>query len=98
MCCAIPRTACRMQSWKRPVDCTTFETRTQSGGPKPNENLNPDKVYYPTAAAAADDLAKKPLPPAVRFDLARVHARCAVNKDAAFAAREIDGAKDLLLG
>src|SRR5262245_42017065 len=45
MCCAIPRTECRMQSWKQPVDCTTFETRTQSGGPKPNENLIPDKVY-----------------------------------------------------
>src|SRR6266536_4274343 len=44
MCCAIPGTACRMQSWKQPVDCTTFETRTQSGGPKPNENLIPDKV------------------------------------------------------
>jgi hypothetical protein len=36
---------CRMQSWKRPVDCTTFETRTQSGGSKPNENLIPEKVY-----------------------------------------------------
>jgi transposase len=23
-----------------------FETRTQSGGPKPNENLIPDKVYW----------------------------------------------------
>ncbi len=23
-----------------------FETRTQSGGSKPNENLNPDKVYW----------------------------------------------------
>ncbi len=35
-----------MQSWKRPVDCTTFVTRTQSGGSKPNENLIPNKVYY----------------------------------------------------
>ena len=34
-----------MQSWKQPVDCTTFETKTQSGGSKPNENLIPDKVY-----------------------------------------------------
>src|SRR5262249_43772682 len=46
MCCAIPRTGCRMQSWTQPVDCTTFETRTQSGGSKPNENLIPDKVYF----------------------------------------------------
>jgi hypothetical protein len=35
-----------MQSWKQPVDCTTFETRTQSGGSEPNENLIPEKVYY----------------------------------------------------
>lgn len=34
-----------MQSWKPRVDCTTFETRTQSDGPKPNENVIPDKVY-----------------------------------------------------
>jgi hypothetical protein len=33
-----------MQSWKRPVDCTTFEARSVSGGSKPNENLIPDKV------------------------------------------------------
>src|SRR5262249_12279850 len=51
MCCAIPRTGCRMQSWTQPVDCTTFETRTQSGGSKPNENLIPDKVYYRTLEA-----------------------------------------------
>src|SRR5262249_38120236 len=44
MCCAIPRTACRMRSWRRPADCTTFETRDVSGGPKPNENLIPNKV------------------------------------------------------
>src|SRR4051812_17459114 len=45
MYCAIPRTVCQMQSWKRPVDCTTSETRTRSGGSKPNENLIPEKVY-----------------------------------------------------
>jgi len=35
-----------MQSWKRPVDCTTSETRTVSGGSRPNENLIPEKVYF----------------------------------------------------
>src|SRR5262245_54919282 len=44
MYCAIPRTVCPMQSWKRPVDCTTSETRIVSGGSKPNENLIPEKV------------------------------------------------------
>src|SRR5262245_34837652 len=45
MDCAIPRTVCQMQSWKRSGDCTTSETRTISGGSKPNENLIPEKVY-----------------------------------------------------
>src|SRR5207248_3353841 len=52
MYCAIPRTVCQMQSWKRPVDCTTSETRTVNGGSKPNENLIPEKVYYPSVEAA----------------------------------------------
>src|SRR5262245_54023109 len=34
---AIPRTACPIQSWKQPVDCTTFETRTVSGGSRTKE-------------------------------------------------------------
>src|SRR5947209_18893777 len=46
MSCAIPRTTCQMQSWKRPVDCTTFEATNVSGGSKPNKNLIPEKVYY----------------------------------------------------
>src|SRR5690348_6802597 len=46
MSCATPRTVCQIQSWKRPVDCTTFETRTQSGGSRTKENLIPEKVYY----------------------------------------------------
>src|SRR5207249_2882609 len=37
MSCAIPRTACPIQSWKRPVHCTTFETRTVSGGSQTKE-------------------------------------------------------------
>src|SRR5262245_51108520 len=37
MSCAIPRTACPIQSWKQPVDCTTFETRTVSGGSRTKE-------------------------------------------------------------
>src|SRR4051794_34740100 len=45
MYCAIPKTACQMQSWKRPVDCTTSEARTVSEAAKPNENLIPEKVY-----------------------------------------------------
>src|SRR3954447_25271586 len=45
MYCAIPKTACQMQSWKRPVDCTTSEARTVSEASKPNENLIPEKVY-----------------------------------------------------
>ena len=35
-----------MQSWKRPVDCTTSEARTVSEASKPNENLIPEKVYW----------------------------------------------------
>src|SRR5947209_4713570 len=38
------KTVCQMQSWKRPVDYTTFEARIVSGGSKPNENLIPEKV------------------------------------------------------
>src|SRR6266542_4091321 len=67
MCCAIPGTACRMQSWKQPVDCTTFETRTQSGGPKPNENLIPDKVYWKQDIAVAGIRPDKVLRP-LRID------------------------------
>src|SRR5437660_195102 len=37
MSCAIPRTVCQIRSWKRPVDCTTFETRAVSGGSKTEE-------------------------------------------------------------
>ena len=40
-----------MRSWKRPVDCTMFETRTVSGGSKPNENLIPEKVYSADSGA-----------------------------------------------
>src|SRR5262245_5142883 len=46
MSCAIPRRACPMPSWKRPVIYITFETRTVNGGSKPNESLIPDKVYW----------------------------------------------------
>src|SRR4051812_15134833 len=53
MYCAIPKTACQMQSWKRPVDCTTSEARTVSEASKPNENLIPEKVYSAAAEPQA---------------------------------------------
>src|SRR5437868_3898341 len=58
---AIPRTVCQIQSWKRPVDCTTFETRTLSGGSKANENLIPEKVSSTERAPRPrDDLLEVP--------------------------------------
>ena len=42
------------------MDCTTFETKTQSGGSKTNENLIPEKVYYPPAYSSPELVALLP--------------------------------------
>src|SRR5438552_2164620 len=46
MCCETPGMRPPMQSWKRPVACTTFGLTTASGGRNPNAIINSDTVYW----------------------------------------------------